>query len=25
MAEGLSKYPTHKYEFQFVINGFSAN
>lgn len=25
MAEGLSKYPTHKYEFQFVINGFSSN
>ena len=25
MAEGLSKYPTHKYEFEFVINGFDAH
>jgi hypothetical protein len=23
MSEGLSKYPSHKYEFQFVIDGFS--
>ncbi len=25
IAEGLSKYPNHQYEFQFVINGFDAN
>ncbi|WP_309498495.1 hypothetical protein [Sulfurovum sp.] len=25
MAEGLSRYPTHKYEFDFIINGFGAN
>lgn len=25
MAEGLSKYPTHKYEFDFIINGFASN
>ncbi len=22
MSEGLAKYPTHRYEFEFVINGF---
>jgi hypothetical protein len=25
MAEGLSKYPAHKYEFEFVIRGFASN
>jgi len=25
MSEGLSQYPGHRYEFQFVINGFDAN
>ncbi|HQR74053.1 MAG TPA: hypothetical protein PLH07_06865 [Sulfurovum sp.] len=25
MSQGLSKYPNHRYEFQFVINGFDAN
>jgi hypothetical protein len=25
MSEGLSLYPDHQYEFQFVINGFDAN
>lgn len=25
MAEGLAKYPTHKHEFEFIINGFAAN
>ena len=24
MSEGLAKYPTHKYEFKFVIRGFSS-
>ncbi len=24
MAEGLAKYPTHRYEFDFVINGFAS-
>jgi len=24
MAEGLAKYPTHRYEFEFVINGFAS-
>lgn len=24
MAEGLRRYPTHRYEFQFIINGFSS-
>ena len=24
IAEGLLKYPTHRYEFQFIINGFSS-
>jgi len=23
MAEGLAQYPTHRYEFEFVINGFA--
>ena len=23
MAEGLAKYPDHRYEFQFVVNGFA--
>jgi len=23
ISEGLTKYPTHKYEFQFIVNGFS--
>jgi len=23
ISEGLAKYPTHKYEFQFIVNGFS--
>jgi len=23
MAEGLAQYPTHRYEFEFVINGFT--
>lgn len=25
MAEGLAKYPTRKYEFQFIIDGFASN
>jgi len=25
MTEGLAKFPTHQYEFHFIINGFSAN
>ncbi len=25
MAEGLAKYPTHKHEFEFIVNGFAAN
>ena len=25
ISEGLSQYPDHQYEFQFVINGFDAN
>ena len=25
MTEGLSKYPTHKYEFEFIIKGFTFN
>ena len=24
IAEGLSKYPSHQYEFNFVVNGFSS-
>lgn len=24
LAEGLSKYPNHRYEFEFVINGFNT-
>lgn len=24
MAEGLSKYPTHRYEFEFIIKGFAS-
>lgn len=24
MAEGLAKYPTHRYEFEFVIKGFES-
>ncbi len=24
ISEGLAKYPTHKYEFMFVVNGFSS-
>jgi len=25
MTEGLAKFPTHQYEFNFIINGFAAN
>lgn len=25
ISEGVAKYPTHKYEFEFVVRGFSQN